>query len=72
MSPLLEKAVQQARRLRDDQQDAIGAFLIAEIADETCWDEAFERSHDVLERMAMQAEQEDRLGKTQPLDPDSL
>lgn len=72
MSPLLEKAVEQARRLRDDQQDAIAAFLIAEIADETRWDEAFERSHDILERMAAQADEEDRLGKTQPLHPDAL
>lgn len=40
--------------------------------DEDMWDALFARSPDVLERLAAEAEQEDRAGLTEELDPDSL
>lgn len=72
MSALLEKAIDQARRLPSDQQDALAAIVPAEIDDETRWDNTFADSQDVLERMANQADEEDRRGWTKPLDPDDL
>ena len=72
MSALLNKAIDQARRLPADQQEAIAAIVLAEIADEARWDERFAESQDVLERMATQADEEDRRGSTEALDPDDL
>ncbi len=72
MSEMLDKAVEQAKRLPADQQDAIAAIILEEIADERRWYAAFARSHDTLEQLAAEAEQEDREGLTEALDPDTL
>lgn len=40
--------------------------------DEDMWDAAFARSPEVLELLAAEAEQEDRAGLTEELDPDAL
>ena len=40
--------------------------------DEARWAASFAKSPDVLERLAAEAEQEDRAGLTEALDPDSL
>ncbi len=72
MSEMLDKAVEQAKRLPADQQDAIAAIILEEIADERRWYAAFARSHDALEQLAAEAEQEDREGLTEALDPDTL
>lgn len=72
MSEMLDRAVEQAKRLPIDQQDAIAAIILEEIADEQRWQAAFARSSDVLEQLAAEAEQEDRKGLTEALDPDTL
>lgn len=72
MTDMLEKAVAQARQLPEEQQDAIAALILEEIEDEARWDTAFARSPDVLERLAAEAEEEDRQGLTDELDPDAL
>ena len=69
MSEMLDRAVEQAKRLPIDQQDAI---ILEEIADEQRWQAAFARSSDALEQPAAEAEQEDRKGLTEALDPDTL
>ena len=60
MRALLDKAIDQARRLPADQQEAIAAIVLAEIADEARWDERFAASQDGLERMATQVAEENR------------
>ena len=72
MTDMLEKAVSQAEQLPEDQQDAIASLILEEIEDEARWDAAFARSPDVLERLAAEAEEEDRQGLTEELDPDAL
>ena len=72
MTDMLEKAVAQAKRLPEEQQNAIAALILEEIEDDARWVAAFARSHDVLERFAAEAEEEDRQGLTQELDPDAL
>ena len=72
MSEMLDKAVEQAKRLPVDQQNAIAAIILEEIEDEQRWHAAFARSSDALEQLAAEAEQEDRAGLTEPLDPDAL
>ena len=72
MSELLDRAVEQAKRLPIDQQNAIAALILEEIEDEQRWHAAFARSSDALERLATEAEKEDRKGLTEALDPDAL
>ncbi len=72
MGKLLEKAIAEASRLPEDEQEAIGAWLLAEIESERRWDELFARPSDILERMADEALREHEAGLTQPLDPDTL
>ena len=72
MTGMLEKAIAQMKQLPEEQQDAIAAIILEEIEDEARWDAAFARSHDVLERLAAEAEEEDRRGQTRELDPDAL
>lgn len=67
-----EQAIARARELPDAQQDAIAALVLEEIADEARWDTAFARSHGVLERLAAEAEEENRAELTRELNPDAL
>jgi hypothetical protein len=72
MGKLLEKAIAEASKLPESDQEAIGAWLLAEIESERCWDELFGRPSNVLERMADEALREHEAGLTEPLDPDTL
>ncbi len=70
MTKLLDKAFAEASRLSQDEQDALGKWILEELASERRWDEAFARSQDTLERMADEALAEYRAGKTEELNPD--
>ena len=72
MGKLLEKAIAEASKLPEDEQEAIGAWMLAEIDSERRWDELFARPSDILERMAEEALREHEAGLTQPLDPDTV
>jgi hypothetical protein len=72
MGKLLEKAIAEASKLPESEQEAIGAWLLAEIESERRWDELFARPSDTLERMADEALREHQAGLTQLLDPDTL
>ena len=72
MTQLLEKAISEIKKLPDDEQNAIAAVIMAELESEQEWDNAFERSHDVLGRLAEEALQEYRADKTEPLDHDRI
>ncbi|MGD9854591.1 MAG: hypothetical protein AB7U20_06520 [Planctomycetaceae bacterium] len=67
MTKLLEQAVQQVRQLPNDQQDAIATLILQELEDEARWDAAFANSPELLERLAAEAEAEDRAGLTRDL-----
>ena len=72
MTVMLERAFARARRLSEKHQDVIAALILEEIEDEARWDAAFASSHDVLEKLAAEAEEEGRQGLTETLDPDAL
>lgn len=72
MEKLLEKAISEASKLPESEQEAIGAWLLAEMNSERRWSELFERPGTVLERMADEALDEHARGLTTPLDPDQL
>jgi hypothetical protein len=72
MTKLLEEAFAEASKLPDQEQDALAAVILEELASERRWDQAFADSADLLARLADQALAEHRAGKTHVLDPERL
>lgn len=72
MTGPLEAAFEAASRLPEEEQDALVATILEELASEERWETAFAESQDALARLAEEALAEHRAGKTQPLfDEDS-
>ncbi len=72
MTNLLQKAFDEASKLPEAEQDALGRALLEELASERRWQELFAASHDVLADLADEALAEHRAGRTEKLDPDKL
>jgi hypothetical protein len=72
MTKLLEEAFAEASKLPEQEQDALAAVILEELASERRWDQAFADSADLLAQLAEQALAEHRAGKTQVLDPERL
>jgi hypothetical protein len=72
MGKLLEMAMAEASKLPEQEQEAVGGWILAELESERRWDELFAKSQDLLARLAEEARQEHRAGLTEPLDPDKL
>ena len=71
MTKLLEQAFTEANKLPADEQDALGRFLLEELASERRWTQAFADSQDLLSQLADEALAEHQAGKTQALHPDA-
>jgi hypothetical protein len=67
MTQLLEKALSEVAKLPPEEQDAVAAILLEEIASEQRWSGLFAKSQDLLSRLAEEALAEHRAGKTRPL-----
>ena len=65
MTLLLEKAISEIKKLSNDEQDAIAAVLMAELASERQWERAFDSSAEQLSSLAKEALDEHRAGKTE-------
>lgn len=72
MTNLMERALDQIKQLSESEQDAIAAWILAELASEQRWTQTFRDSQDLLAEMAKEALAEHGAGQTQPLDPDTL
>lgn len=72
MTKALKKAFEAASRLPDADQDELAAAILEELEADERWEAAFARSQDALERLAEEALEEYRAGRTEPLDPDAL
>ncbi|MBI2357803.1 MAG: hypothetical protein HYV04_02620 [Deltaproteobacteria bacterium] len=72
MTKLLQRAFEEASKLPEDDQDALGRILLQELASEGRWEELFAGSHDLLAELADQALAEHRAGRTEKLDPEKL
>jgi hypothetical protein len=72
MGQLLQRAVEEASKLPEAEQEAVGAWLLAELESERRWDDLFAKSRDMLLEMAADAIREDEAGLTQPLDPEEF
>jgi hypothetical protein len=68
MAGLFDKAIEAARKLPADEREALGAIILEEIADEARWAKTFAESQEVLDRLAEEALDELRAGRTEPLD----
>lgn len=72
MTALLEQALAEVQKLPPDQQDAIAALILEELADEAKWDRAFAQSADALARLADKVRAEKRAGNVKLLGFDEL
>lgn len=72
MVQLMERALAEIEKLPADEQEALAAWILEELASERRWAEAFAASEEALEQLADEALAEHRAGKTQPLNPDEL
>ena len=67
VTDLLEKALTEVKKLPPEEQDALAAILLQELAAEQRWTESFAKSQDALEKLAQEALAEYRAGLTKPL-----
>ncbi len=72
MTNLLKKAFTEAARLEGVEQDALGRWLLDELASQRRWDEMLAGSQDALSGLADEALGEHRHGRSRSLDPDKL
>ncbi|MBM3335959.1 hypothetical protein FJY63_14975 [Candidatus Sumerlaeota bacterium] len=72
MTKLLEKAFKRASRLPDVEQNAVAKWLLEELESEKKWERLFAESEDILGRLADEALEAHRKGKTKPLDVEKL
>lgn len=72
MTKVLEKAFDEASKLPESEQNALGEWLLNEIQSEREWDHAFSRSQNLIASLAKEALAEHRRGQTDELDPDKL
>lgn len=68
MTVLLEKALEKAQSLPDEEQDVIATQILESIESESAWQARFAAKRSVLERLAGEAVEQDRLGLTLDLD----
>jgi hypothetical protein len=72
MTTSLEKAFAKAARLSAPEQELLASRLLTELAVEDDFDRALTGSGDKLARLAMEALEEHRAGRTEELDPEKL
>ena len=70
MTELLERALSEASKLSEKEQNAVAAHLLEELASERHWDGAFAASQQHLSSMAREALREFEAGQTRPMDVD--
>ncbi len=72
MTRLLEEAIKKASELPETEQDSLAKWLLEELESEREWDRLFAESQDVLGRLAQEALEAHKQGKTKPMDFDRL
>ncbi len=72
MTTLLNKAFETAANLPAVEQNALAKWLLDELHSEAKWQKIFSESEDILEKLADEALEEKRKGKTTPLNHSRL
>ena len=68
MTKRLEQAFSEAAKLPPEEQEAFAAILLEELASERRWADAFAKSPQTLSRLAAEALDEHRAGRTRPFE----
>jgi hypothetical protein len=68
MTIALQEAFAKAAALPPEQQEAIAAILLEEIAVDDRWQQSFAQSQDALSKLAAEALNEDAQGRTLDMD----
>ena len=69
MTEMLDRAVSEAEKLSEVEQDAIAALILEKIADDQAWKDSFARSQPQLAAMAQAAREQVRSGRYRDLRP---
>jgi hypothetical protein len=72
MTKNLEKAFAEVSKLSEREQDAVAAWILAELASERAWDKTLGDSRQRLAQLGADAVREHREGRTERLDPEKL
>lgn len=72
MTSMLEKALNEASKLPDIEQNALARWVLEEIESDRKWDAIFAESEDSLGVLAIEALSEEEQGNTTKLYPDAL
>jgi len=72
MTTLLQQAFTEAAKRSTQEQDLLASRLLAELAAEDAFDQTIAASGSELGRLAREALEEHRAGKTEELDPERL
>ena len=72
MTRLLEEVLRIVSRLPEAEQDALAAAILDELKADSRWDARLTESISRLSKLAEEAREEYRAGRTEPLDPDRL
>ena len=72
MNTRLEEAFAQAAQVPPDEQEALAALRLDEIASERLWDQAFAQSQNQIAKLADEALTEFQEGRTVLLDDEQL
>jgi hypothetical protein len=72
MTEKLKKAFEAASKLPPADQDALAEAILEEVKVDKLWDASLAREPAALKRLADEALQEHRAGRTRPLDPETL
>ena len=72
MTKLLERAFKEASKLPVVEQNALAKWVIEELESEDRWEKAFAGSEDILDRLADEALETHKVGKTKPMDIEKL
>ncbi|MFO0792783.1 MAG: hypothetical protein U0586_01845 [Candidatus Brocadiaceae bacterium] len=72
MTKLLKKAFHEASKLPVVEQNALAKWVLEELETERKWEQMFAESEDILDRLADEALDTHKKGKTKPLDIDCL
>jgi hypothetical protein len=72
MTRLMEKALEALQSLPDEQQDSVAGFVLSEIEAQRNWTISSLRHADALRKLADEAVEDFRAGRTSELDPENL
>jgi hypothetical protein len=72
MTKLMEKAVEALQSLPEEQQDAVAGFVLSEVESDRRWTATSLQHADKLRKLADEAREDFRAGRTSELDPEKL